>query len=359
MLANILHKLELEIRSAENYHPKMIPGDAWLLVSALHKGIRRGDWSVAGSAATSLMHLDKKRFWSRLQINALEDCGVASPDVITKVIAATVSSAWRKQIGEVRVGLYLTKLLCEAVKIRLADSVFILAERSKAYNDIRLKLAAATDKTLINHVTDIDKPLVERCIALWLLAGTRKFPSDYMPPRLGSVDNAVKALRLLDTPKELTEACIRAIPLSPWPLSVMTPLLWQEVQKHKTRIRYCKIPAADDVKGLPHYSADMFTRTGKSCIRELKATTPELKNYSTLQLGLGVFYTEGGLIDKTITAPELDEIINAGELTDIESSGLNLTQYKKLRQCLINNKQELATIRNDQLTQHLNWLAYE
>ncbi len=359
MLAETLKELEQEIAKYKITPLKPLKGDVWLWVSMLQKSIRRGEVLNAQRAATSLLYYDKKRFWNRLHIIALEDVGVASPEVITKVLAATVSSAWRKQVGEVAVGLYLVKILCGATKIRLGDSTFILAERSKEYTELRYSFSLASDKTLIFYISDKNRPLVERLLATWYLFGTQKYRSDYIPPRIGSVEKGISALRMLDVPAELTEACIRAISLSPWPLSVFTPLIWQEVQKHETTSIKHKIPVSPDVNGLVHCSADMFTRIGKTCIRELKARTPELKLYTTQQLGLCIFYLEGGKIDKELSAPALDEITKAGEIVDLESSGLTQPDYKKLKSSLIKNMGKLTIIRQQLLTKYIKGASHE
>lgn len=353
----ILNSIEQAIEQEIPEQPEPMPGDKWLLMSAMQKAIRRGEVERAKRAAASLFYQDKVSFYRRVGITTLEDCGIACPDVLVKVLTASASSAWRRRVGELRVGLHLVTLLCGIDKTRLADALFIQAEKSPAYHTLRLRMAAASDETLAAFVRDEQNSLVGRAIAIWLLAGTQKFKSDAMPPRLGSPHKAVSILRTLDVPNELTEACIGVIGQSQWPLSVFTPLIWQEVRKYPHRVRHHMIPVAPDVNGLPHYSADMFSRIGKYCIRQWQKAVPELKPYSTQQLGLGLFYTESHLTDKQLTAPELDAIQSAGEATDFESAGLEVLRQVELKDCLAQHMDMLADIRQEQLRNHLSSIA--
>ncbi len=125
----IIYNLERAIKRGKLIQPEPLVGDKWLLSSAMQKAIRRGDVEMAERAASSLWHQDRMSFWRRLHVAALEDCGVASTDVVISVLTATASSAWRRKVGDLRVGLYLVRLLCQSVKTRIADELVLQAER--------------------------------------------------------------------------------------------------------------------------------------------------------------------------------------------------------------------------------------
>ncbi len=351
----ILYNLERSIKRGKLIQPEPVSGDKWLLSSAMQKAIRHGDVERAERAATSLWYQDRLSFWRRLHVVALEDCGVASTDVVIAVLTATASPAWRRRVGDLRVALHLVRLLCKSVKTRLADELLLQAERSSSYNKLRAHFANASDNLLIDYITDIDCLLVERSLALWYLAGTKKFPSELMPQRKGSPEKAIEVLRSLAVPADLTESCISVLGRTQYALALFTPLVWQEVRKQKTiTIRKNTIPVSLDVDGLPLYAADIFTRVGQSCFRQLQKSVPELQGYSIRQIGTAVFYIEGGLLDKIITSPFLDDFCMAGEVADAEGVGLPLPDYLSLKDCVSKNMQLLETIRTEQLYRYLH-----
>lgn len=352
----ILFNLEAAIKEDGLSQPQPISGDKWLLSSSMQKAIRRGEVERAVRAAASLWYQDRLSFWRRLHIIAIEDIGVASTGVIIDVLTATASAIWRRKIGDLRVGLFLVRLLCQSVKTRIADELLLQAERSGSYNKLRQHFANASDDLLTDYVTDENCPLVERALAIWYLAGTKKFPSELMPQRKGSPDKVTGVLRSLAVPVELVESCIAVMGRTQYPLSIFTPLVWQEVQKQENLLKVRKniIPASPDIEGLPFYSADVYTRAGQSCYRKLQKEVAELQGYSIRQIGVAQFYIEGGLLDKVITTQSIDGFSRDGEVADAEDAGLPLPDYLVLRECLQQNTQLLENIRQEQLHKYLN-----
>src|SRR5688572_29458860 len=113
---DVLENLEIAIRSERHKQPEPMPGDRWLVASAMQKAIRRGETETALRAAASLWYAERQNFWRRLHVTACEDIGVGDVDAVSKVLVATASPSFRRQLGDLRVGLHLVRLLCEAVK---------------------------------------------------------------------------------------------------------------------------------------------------------------------------------------------------------------------------------------------------
>jgi hypothetical protein len=343
----ILAELESEIPL---YQPTTMGGDKWLLTSALQKAIRRGEETRALAAANTLYQLDRPRFWSRLLVIALEDCGIGDPGTLVKVLTAIAASSWRR--GRDReVGLHLSALLCRMAKSRLTDAVFILANRDPGLSELRMRLATAEESVLQKLVVAPESPLIERALAIWFLAGTKKFPSEHLPLRAGNVSSAVETLRVISTDDNITEACIAVISRLPWPLALHIPLILQEAGKHSTSVRQDSIPVCETVNGLPLYAADMFTRVGKACYHELRHAIPGLKPFTPQQIGLGVFYLDGSLVDKERASHALDQIQQAGEIVDVGSAGLSPAGYDDLQSLLQSHWEVLVEIRKNQLRQ--------
>lgn len=349
-MQHILEEIEEPI-SQQTVDIKPMPGDPWLLASALQKAIRRGEVERAVMAAYSLWHQDKTRFWRRLHVTALEDVGVANTKLLCQVLAVTSSAVWRKRVGDLNTAIWLTIQLCRSDKIRIAEQAYTQAERATSYQSHRLRLASESDEYLSGIASNTQGDLVERTMALWLLAGTKRFASDYMPLRHGDLASATSTLQALDTPHDLTKTCMSVISRSPWPLSIITPLCWQAVQTQPKPLYVWldPIPVVDDYRGMPLYACDMFTRIGKACIRDLQKTIRPLKHYSTEQIGLGVFYVEGGRLDKVLTSEWLEGFRQSAELADIENTGMILPEYLGFKELIAENMTALNSIRRDHL----------
>ncbi len=269
--------------------------------------------------------------------------------------ADQVNKIFNAPLGDLQTAIWLTIQLCRSDKIRIAEQTYTQAERASNYHGHRLRLAGESDEHLYGIVADPHGDLVERTMALWLLAGTKRFSSDYMPMRLGSLTHAVSAVEALDTPHDFTKACMSVISRSPWPLSLITPLCWQAVQAQPKPLYVWldPIPVADDYRTMPLYACDMFTRIGKACIREFQKTIRPLKHYSTEQIGLGVFYVEGGRLDKVLTSEWLEGFRQSAELADIENTGMILPEYLGFKELIAENMPTLNTIRRSHLKTYL------
>lgn len=346
-LENILARIEHGLRICDLPAIEPMQGDQWLLASAMQKAIRRGEINTALRAGYALWNIDRPRFWRRLHIVALEDTGVADIESLIQTLTATAQPYWRRKWGDLRVGLYLTQLLCRSVKSRMADSLFIQAQCSPAYATLRSDLINAPADHLADRAMDEDVPLVERALAVWFLAGTKKYPSDHLPVRVGDPDYASAVLSLLNVPHDLTHACIGVMSRTSWPLAIMAPLIWQYVEDQRTQaiIRNEEIAPVQQVDGIPLYAMDMFTRSGQASFRHWQKEVSDLKYFSVRQIGMVMFYEESHLTDRTLTTPTMDDFMEAGKWVDTESTGLCLPEYFALRDLLREHKPTLQDIR--------------
>lgn len=351
----VLTKLEADIKAEDRKPVKPLPIDRWIAASVLQKAIRRNDPVTAERAALTLWHQDKRTLWRRLMVIALEDVGAVSPDSIVQTLTAFNAPAWRARVGDLKVALYLTCLLCGSVKIRLADEMYSLADRAPEYQNLREVLAVAGSRYLIDYAIDRSRPLPEQCLALWFMAGTFAYPSDYLPERKGSLKAAAAAIWSLDAPDDLKEICVDVLNKSQWPLALWTPLLWTEVQKQPRPllIMFDKFQPSPVVDGIPLVALDGFTRIGKACFTQLQKTVPDLKPFNAKQIALGMFYLEGSCVDRRLTSEKLEEYRQAAEIADAESVGMDAPHYLGLREILAGHAETLEAIRREHLRRYL------
>ncbi len=351
----ILEKLAVAIKGTPCKYIDPLQADKYILSSAWQKSVRRGQVHTALSAASAFWHADRQAFWRRMHLLAIEDMCAGDTDTVIKVLTATSSAIWRRRVGDLSVGLYLTRLLCGAVKSRMGDELFTQAERAPEYKALRHSLVAANDTTLAAYAGNEEAPLIERALSLWYLSGTRKYPSDVMPARHGDPAKGIEVLRKLGVPVDLVEACISVTGRTAYPLAIFMPLIWQTVQSQPKPLYVWQepLPPVPEVNGIPVYAVDMFTRVGQTSFRHLKHAVPVLKSFSVRQIGLALFYIEGCRVNKLLTSDYLEEFRRAGEIADIEGSGLSVPEYLGLRECLIENIQTLHQIRCTQVQKYL------
>jgi hypothetical protein len=333
MSDKILAELERTIQQEAIPKPKPLPIDRWLASSVLQKSIRRGDTMTAQRACMTLWQQDRRSLWSRLPIICLEDVSVASLNIVVQTLTAANETVWRRGLGDLRVALHLVKRLCEVDKIRLSDEVYSIAARSPEYKQLRSKLAKASNKQLANLALDRDKPLLERALGLWFLAGTVRYPSDGVPSRSGNLDAAIDVMRSLGAPNDLTEACIASLRKSPYPLALWTPLLWVELKRQPRIMLTWNEQTCPSlfVRGVPLNALDGFTRVGRTCFRQMQQQNPIFNGFSQEQIRLTVFYLQGRCLNKRLTSPALETYRRDGELADMQAAGLTSARYAELR----------------------------
>lgn len=351
----LLEEMATDIKTQRHTDIDPLQADKYILSSCWQKSVRRGQVHTALSAASAFWHIDRQAFWRRMHLLAIEDVCAGDTDTVIKVLTATSSHVWRRRVGDLSVGLYLTQLLCGAVKSRMGDELFTQAERAPEYKALRHSLVAANETTLAAYAGNEDAPLIERALSLWYLSGTRKYPSDAMPARHSDPAKGLEVLRSLDVPTDLVEACISVTGRTAYPLAILMPLIWQTVQRQPKPLYVWQepLPPVAEVNDIPVYAVDMFTRAGQTSFRHLKQAVPLLKPFSVRQIGLALFYIEGCRVNKLLTSDYLEEFRRAGEIADIEGSGLSVPEYLGLRDCLIENIQTLHDIRCTQVQKYL------
>lgn len=325
--------------------------DKWLAASVLQKAIRRNDVHSALRAAFTLWHQDKASFWRRLHTISVEDVGVASSDVITQTLTALSNPAWRRSKGDLKIGLTLTKLLCGSVKTRLADEIYTICNKSSDLQPFRDEIYHWDDQKLADFILQTNNDLPQRALCLWLIAGTKKFPSDAMHKRIGSLENAADVLLALGAPVDLTCACIDAMGKTQWPLVLFTPLLWEEVHRQNPKLKISSdgYPASPIVNGVLLVAMDMFTRSGRDCFSEFRRRITQLQPYKIQQIGLTVFYSEGGCITPGARTETLDSYRQTGEFADMEGVGLDIPEYLGLKDLIERNMDLLNSLRRERL----------
>ena len=334
----ILNDLEFEIPCREMPDsPRILSADMWVLSSGLQKAVRRGDEDRAAAFARALWNQDRRMLWRRLHVIALEDVGAASPDVVVKVLTAYEASVWRREAGDKAVAIHLARLMAGAIKTQFSEQIYMFCEYSPDLAALRRRLLVASPARREKMALDPDVDISARALALWSSAGTRQFPAKLMPKQPGSLADAAETMQKLGAPVMLTEACIAVLSRTQWPLALFTPLAWTVFEKERSHLQVSELnlPASPEFEGIPAYALDgLYTRVGKSAIRQLKDDVEDLKKYTPQQIGLACFYSEGAALDRTLTSPFLSSFRRESILTVIADAGLRPDEYAELNATL-------------------------
>ncbi|UCI28011.1 MULTISPECIES: hypothetical protein [unclassified Mesorhizobium] len=114
----------------------------WVAMSAMQKGIRRGDVDLATRAAAALLKADPAKLWRRMAGIAFEDVGLASVETVRLVVAATAGKTFRQRFGgEWVVASLLVERLCATPKCRASDDLFLSVSYNHELAELRASLA--------------------------------------------------------------------------------------------------------------------------------------------------------------------------------------------------------------------------
>lgn len=348
-----LQRLEAEINREQIAYLPPLPCDQWIASSAWQKAIRRGDEQTALRAASSLWQQDRRAFWRRCMLVAGEDVGIGCIKVVAEILIACTSGRWRMQVGDLKVALYLTQKLARANKSRLAEQMYTILSHDSQYDGLKHKLRSCTNRELAEVVIRRKAPLTERALALWLMAGANCFPSDKLPHRTGSIAAAIECLETLPGVVPIMAASRVAALKTEYPLTLFLPLLVSAYGARKKLLNVA-LPDTDQLEGIPLLGLDQYTRLGKTCIRDFIADVPALKEFNTVQVGMGVFYIEGRVLKNEITSPIFAQFKNDAELADMGAVGLCMPRMLGLQETLALNFDRLQQIRRKRLRLYLD-----
>lgn len=222
----------------------------------------------------------------------------------------------------------------------------------------REKFFFAEDSALADVVVNDNELLPDRALSLWLLAGTDIFPHDNMPTRRGNPKLAAELAIAMCQNITLALASVSVMRKTQWPLALFTPLIYQAVtassKGEQTSMVINDTLDSLDVKGVPLTALDQYTRVGKAVIREMQSKLPELRPFTTRQIGTGIFYTEGDMLDKRLSSPVLDSIHQHAGFADFEGAYGDAPSFMALQEILSENNALLQSLRKRHLKEYFS-----
>jgi hypothetical protein len=292
--------------------------DRWRLASSLQKAIRRGDVDAAMRAAHACYGVDASYLRKRLAVCAVEDVMLGNLRAVAWTLALMGNHLARRAAGEMKAAVWLAKALASGAKDRTACNLILAVDFDRDRHQRTEAMAAWSDDDLAGWAIDLDRPLVDRMAATWMLAGTKRFPNLNAPewnerPR----DRLMRLMVRSGMPLVLCYIADRAAIRGGGCMHASLLPMWQVIQQDEAELRFItgELPEDPGIGQLLSSAYDMHTRQGQAAIVRLMASPEISKALAQVSpsdrreaLFEAVFAVEGGRLSSRVSSPQLDSL---------------------------------------------------
>ncbi|ESX80263.1 hypothetical protein X759_14075 [Mesorhizobium sp. LSHC420B00] len=283
----------------------------WVAMSALQKGIRRGDVDLATRAAATLLATDPAKLWRRLAGVGFEDIGLADLETVGLIMAGTSGKNVREAVGgEWHVASMLVARMCAAPKCRASDDIFLSLSFHHELDELRGALAG---ENLSEHLSRVRErgALLGASLAALHASGTRW--TGQVEGQTADPKALFAAMRVANVEHGIVDLAEQGWRRTREALPVLMPLLSLARPSGELSVANDEFPPiVIGRNGLPTYCLDAFSWEGKASLaRFLKGATaagrwlskhvPARRHLSVLAGAL--FRVEGGLVRQRIEWP--------------------------------------------------------
>lgn len=287
-----------------------LPVSPWVAMSAMQKGIRRGDVDLATRAAATLLKADPAKLWRRLVGIVFEDVGLGSLETIQLVTAATDRSARQQFGGDWAMASLLVERMAISPKCRATDDMFITISHHHELAELRASLAGAD---LAEHLFRISErgALLGASLSVLHASGVRW--TGHVPGQASDAKSTFAAMRSAGADHSIVALASQGFRVTREALPPLLPLLSLARSFGDLTTQDEEFPSVVlGRNGIPTYCYDAFSHEGKSALaRFLKrdtATARWLRRYVPAErrmavLAGGVFVVEGSLCRQRVQWP--------------------------------------------------------
>lgn len=332
--------------------------DRWRLASSLQKAIRRGDVAAAMRAAHACHAIDPAYLRKRLVVCAIEDVLLGNLRAVARTLALTGNHLARRSAGELKTAVWLAQALAGGAKDRTACNLILAVDFDRDRHKQTEAMASWQDADLAAWALDLERPLVDRMAATWMLAGTKRFPNLNAPewnerPR----DRLMSLMVASGMPLVLCYIADRAAIRGGGCMHAALLPMWQIIQQDEAKLRFLPGELPDDpgIGQLLSSAYDMHTRQGQAAIIRLMAL-PEIAE-ALAQVSPSdrrgamfeaVFAVEGGRLSSRVSSPQLDSLaVYVDDLVLAHSGVRTLNERRRLLTATAEALPELHRLRRE------------
>jgi hypothetical protein len=311
--------------------PPIPPEQRFLNISALQKSIRRGDAEGAMRFAQQGCSLNAEQVFRRLATCAVEDVGIGNLLAVGMALAVMGNKAMRERGAPDELAAYLAYILAISPKSRLACDLLSLADYDSDLAQLKRRLAHADVSELGRCATDKSKPLPDRMIAAWLLAGTARFGGTTMPKVSRDRQSLMRLMAASRMPLMFYYIADRTAARLGDAMFV-SMLLIAELVDHQPHMAIERRPLTDVamIAGYPVAAFDLHTYEGRAALRRLgiehqrlmDVMAPLAPTMRDLAVRHGVFIVEGGRLAEQVRFSDADAVERQAHGAELSFAGL-------------------------------------
>ena len=308
-----------------------IPEQRWRLISGLQKSIRYGLVEHAADLAGRAVQIKPDHLWRRLAIIAVEDVGIANLFAVAVAMTAMANKSWRLQLGERKLATWLAALMASGPKDRIACELLTLVDFDRAIAAKANDWTTLSDQVLAQFAMDQTLSKADRVLALWLLAGTQRYPSQILPRCIHrSEPGLLDLMRAQPLPLVLTY-CLG--PLTRHSDGLFIPFLLIDEMLRESAV--CEehqhpLPPTIQLQGVTSAAYDMHTREGLTALRRFRHECEPLRRLVASigassperLVGHAIFQAEGGVLDRRLLYAGSETVYNEANLIELGYFGL-------------------------------------
>lgn len=261
----------------------------------------------------------------------LEDVGIGNLDLVRDVLLASTRKGWRAEHGgDWAVASHLVQQLCAAQKCRDACELLVAADLHPRWKEHRTAFLDLTQHQLSDIVADPGRHLVERTLAGWLIAGTKRFPAYSLPEVAGSFPALLDVHRHLGVAEHVLEVARLGSTRTQEGHPLSLPLVWLTASAGPVTVEQDGLPEPVLIQGWPDFSYDMHTRLGRRALALFSDRCTALRQMLDQHLPVSahadlighlVFRAEGHVVDRRLAYPGAGPILHDAEEAHIMFNG--------------------------------------
>jgi len=302
----------------------------WIASSLVQKAIRRGDLALACQAIADVHAQSGEGVWRRLTGIAYEDVGLGDLDLVQWVTRLAVDRDYRySQGGEREMMLEAVSAMALSVKDRSTDYLLSVAQDDRDLDGFRDWCYSLSPEAQTAIIVDHHVPLEKRATAMWCAVSAGPSRSFKTGEPLATILTAIQNAGISS---DLTGAVMSAARLVREPIIVMLPILASVMQhfKYETSVIEEELPPTRFSCGVPCYTADRHTSSGKGSIKRWLLVNPSVADTvgeyvqdfrAADVLGFAVFHCNGGPVRRRLEWERSRALQQMGTRIDLEKSG--------------------------------------
>lgn len=342
--------------NAEEYAPiEPLPGDPWVVTSALQKAIRRGEPETAERAALSVLRYRGAGLFRRLLVVAFEDIGIGAPELLTVVTRLCTDTQLRTSLGGSElVSRSLVRALTAAPKDRSADYLICSVITRPDWELYRRAAGSISIGDRISIVGDRSLSLATRATATWFASGMEN--GDERRIGRGDLEALMEAFVKTGLTRDVLDAVKVAARITKEPIVLMLPLLLQELDRGSRGpvVTHIAVPEAKFAGGIPLFSLDKHTRTGQRAISIFARQNAEVRDVLERYVCefkhrdaamLASFYTDASPVALRLDWDRSEELEALGIETDLTLVGVPQDGIQQLLSAFRANLDHLNNLR--------------